>query len=54
MPSVSKKQRGAMAAACYGHSTLGIPKKVGCEYARHDAMKVRKKPSQTGRRRAGR
>ena len=36
MPSVSKAQHGAMQAACYGKSTLGIPKKVGCEYVEKD------------------
>lgn len=39
LPSKTEKQRKAMAAACYGKSTLGIPKKVGCEYARHDQAK---------------
>lgn len=39
MPSVSKAQRGAMAAACAGKSKLGIPKSVGCEFARHDMAK---------------
>ena len=41
MPSVSGKQKRAMAAACYGKSTLGIPKKVGCEFARHDQAKAK-------------
>lgn len=39
MPSVSKKQRRAMAAACYGESKIGIPKKVACEYAHADKAK---------------
>ena len=43
MPSKTKKMARAMAAACYGKSTLGIPKKVGCEFAKADAKKKRKK-----------
>lgn len=37
MPSVSKKQHDAMEAAAHGHSTLGIPKKVGEEFVAKDA-----------------
>ncbi len=37
MPSVSEKQHRAMEAAAHGHSTLGIPKKVGEEFVRADA-----------------
>jgi len=33
MPAKSKAQFRAMQAAAHGHSTLGIPKKVGQEYA---------------------
>ena len=36
MPSKTPRQRRAMAAACYGKSTSGIPKKVGCDFARAD------------------
>ena len=36
MPPVSEAQRRAMEAAAHGHSTLGIPKKVGREYAKAD------------------
>jgi hypothetical protein len=36
MPPVSKVQRAAMAAAAAGHSTLGIPKKVGAEFMASD------------------
>ncbi len=36
MPSVSQKQHGAMAAACKGNSTLGIPHSVGCDYMHAD------------------
>jgi len=32
MPAVSKAQNAAMHAAASGHSTLGIPKKVGKEF----------------------
>lgn len=32
MPNVSQAQRGAMAAAAEGNSTLGIPKSVGQEF----------------------
>lgn len=32
MPSVSRAQARAMAAAKAGHSTLGIPQSVGAEY----------------------
>lgn len=28
-----------MKAACYGKSSIGIPKKVGCEFARADKAK---------------
>jgi len=43
MPSKTKKQHNAMAAACHGKSTLGIPKKVGCEFVAADAKKKSKK-----------
>jgi hypothetical protein len=33
MPAVSKAQNAAMHAAAEGHSTLGIPKKVGKDYS---------------------
>lgn len=36
MPPVSEAQRRAMAAAAHGHSTLGIPKKVGKEFIEAD------------------
>lgn len=36
MPPVSQKQRGAMWAAAQGKSKLGIPQKVGKEFARAD------------------
>jgi hypothetical protein len=36
MPNVSQAQRGAMASAAAGKSTLGIPQKVGREFMRAD------------------
>lgn len=36
MPAVSEAQRRAMFAAAEGHSTLGIPKSVGKEFADAD------------------
>lgn len=40
MPSTSDKQRKAMQAAAHGHSTLGISKSVGKEFAAADAKKA--------------
>lgn len=39
MPSTSKAQHRAMEATAHGKSTLGIPKKVGQEFAAADAAK---------------
>ena len=39
MPSVSEKQRKAMQAAAHGKSTIGIPEKVGKEFAAADRKK---------------
>ena len=36
MPMQSQAQRAAMHAAAQGHSTLGIPKKVGKEFVKAD------------------
>ncbi len=36
MPSVSQAQHNAMEAAAHGHSTLGIPEKVGKEFVNAD------------------
>lgn len=36
MPPKSQAQRGAMASAQAGKSTLGIPKKVGVEFMKAD------------------
>lgn len=49
MPSKTKKQHNAMAAACYGKSTIGIPKKVGCEFVAAD--KAKSKRSKTKKKR---
>ena len=40
MPSKSESQRRAMQAAAHGKSTIGIPKKVGKEFAQADANKT--------------
>jgi len=37
MPAISQAQRAAMFAAAEGKSNLGIPKKVGKEFADADA-----------------
>lgn len=50
MPPVSEKQRRAMQAAAAGHSTLGIPKDVGKEFAASDPGG--KLPQQKGQREA--
>lgn len=39
MPSVSTRQHRAMAAAAFGKSTLGIPKKVGKDFVQADKGK---------------
>jgi hypothetical protein len=39
MPTVSKKQRGAMFAAKAGKSTLGIPQSVGRDFIEADKSK---------------
>jgi DNA invertase Pin-like site-specific DNA recombinase len=36
MPPVSERQRRAMQAAAHGHSTLGIPAKVGKQFSNAD------------------
>lgn len=41
MPSTSPAQHRAMEAAAHGKSTLGIPKKVGKEFANADAAKAK-------------
>jgi hypothetical protein len=40
MPSGSQKQHNAMEAAAHGSSTLGIPKKVGQDFAAADKGKT--------------
>jgi hypothetical protein len=49
LPAVSEAQRKAMFAAAEGKSTLGIPKKVGKEFA--DADKGGKLPEKKKSRR---
>lgn len=43
MPSVSRKQQKAMHAAAEGRGKIGIPKKVGKEFAAADHKRGRKK-----------
>ena len=43
MPSKTQKQARAMAAACKGKGKLGIPKKVACDFHKHDKAKGRKR-----------
>jgi len=50
MPSVSKKQHAAMAAAAHGKSRLGIPKDVGREFIHEDKGKVKSLPERKGAR----
>jgi len=51
MPAVSKAQNAAMHVAAEGHSTLGIPKKVGKEFdAATHGHKVSKLPEHLHRR----
>jgi len=45
VPSKSKSQHRAMAAACSGKSGSGIPKSVGCEFMHADKGKVKSLPS---------
>jgi hypothetical protein len=59
MPPKSEAQRRAMQAAAHGHSTLGIPKSVGQDFAESDPggklpKRVRKKPAQFTLRKEGR
>ena len=42
MPSFTPRQHRAMAAAAAGHSTIGIPKKVGQEFVAADKKKKKK------------
>lgn len=45
MPSVSRPQQKAMFAAASGHSTLGIPQKVGEDFVAADTAKAKKEKS---------
>lgn len=50
MPVVSKAQNAAMHASAEGHSTLGIPKKVGAEFvAATPKGSVKKLPNRVGK-----
>lgn len=52
MPSVSQAQSRAMHAAAEGHSTLGIPRKVGKDFVKADeGKKVGKLPEKKGKKR---
>jgi hypothetical protein len=51
MPPVSERQRRAMHAAASGHSTIGIPKKVGKEFSETD--KTGKLPETHHKKRKG-
>ncbi len=53
MPVVSQAQRAAMYAAEEGHSTLGIPKKVGADFvnASHGITGL---PERVGKKKRGR
>jgi hypothetical protein len=52
MPNKSQVQRGAMAAAAHGKSTLGIPKSVGKEFMAADkGGKLPKRAKKKGKRR---
>ena len=49
MPSVSGRQHRAMEAAAAGNSTLGIPAKVGRDFAKADkGKKFKSKPAKRG------
>jgi hypothetical protein len=52
MPSVSDKQKKAMQAAAHGKSTLGIPAKIGKEFAAAD-KKRGKSPFKLGKSQKG-
>ena len=43
MPSKTKKQAKAMAAACKGYGALAIPRDVACEFHEADKRKRHKK-----------
>lgn len=45
MPSKSKAQHRAMAAACSGKSNSKIPQSVGCEFMHADKGRVKSLPS---------
>lgn len=45
MPSKSREQQKAMAAAAKGNSTVGIPKEVGKEFIKADREQKEKQKS---------
>lgn len=47
MPSVSRRQQRAMFAAKEGESTIGIPQKVGADFAAADQARGPKKLPET-------
>jgi hypothetical protein len=51
VPATSQKQYAAMQAAAHGHSTLGIPRSVGLEFANatpHPSALPKIAPEKTG------
>ena len=50
MPSTSEKQHNAMEAAAHGHSTLGIPEKVGKDFSAADKGKKFAKGGAAGKK----
>ena len=51
MPSKTKRQHNAMAAAAHGKSNIGIPAKVGAEFLSADKgkkFKKKKRPAKHG------
>jgi hypothetical protein len=51
MPVVSRAQNAAMHAAEAGHSTLGIPQKVGAEFVKDQRLgSVRRLPLRVARK----
>ena len=53
MPSKTKKQARAMAAAAHGNSKIGIPADVGKEYHKHDRKSGLISRAMRGKKRKG-
>jgi hypothetical protein len=53
MPSKSPEQHRAMQAAKAGHSTLGIPQKVGAEFVKADKQQSGAKAAAKARKGGG-